>query len=227
MRDYIGTDEHGVKQYKTLRLTIVSSNSSFKFQLMTTYQFIHTTGEHATYTPDQVSELGGAAEKSRSQFRKLAINSGQVLNFNVAVVIELVDESTVGKKSEIGVGYEYQNMANWEPTADTRGIKIDEGETVKRRGNASIDLHLVPSVARIESMAAEGTLYTDDIKYFFEDLADAYYAVTMINDDIPAKYNAQVNAVIQYKELYSAYRTAIKNGQKTQKSLVDMLMGLK
>ena len=226
MRDYIGTDEHGTKQYKTLRLTIVSSNPSFKFSLMNTYQFIHTTGPEATYSPDVIAGLGGEKEKDRSQYRKLAINSGNVLNFNVAVVIELVDDKSIGTKSEPEVGYEFKNMSEWEPTTDTRGLQIEQGNTVERRETANVHIHLVPSIERIEKMEAEGTLYTEDIKYFFEDLADAYYAVQMLTDDIGPEYASQVNAVQKYREAYSAYRSAVINGQKVQLQLVDVLMGL-
>ena len=226
MRDYIGTDEHGVKQYKTLRLTIVSENKSFKFTIMNTYQFIHTTGTEATYSPDVIASLGGAKENDRSQYRKLAINSGNVLNFNVAVVIELVDDTTVGKKTEIDVGYTFQNMAGWEPTADMRGLDVDTGETVERRPTASVDVHLLPTISRIQVLEEDGTMLTEDIKFFFKDLADAYYAVNMLTDDIPREYAAQVNAVQTYRNAYAAYRKAITEAQKTQQNLVNMLMGL-
>ena len=226
MRDYIGTDEHGVKQYKTLRLTIVSENKSFKFTIMNTYQFIHTTGAEATYSPDVIASLGGAKENDRSQYRKLAINSGNVLNFNVAVVIELVDDTTVGKKTEIDVGYTFQNMAGWEPTADMRGLDVDTGETVERRPTASVDVHLLPTISRIQVLEEDGTMLTEDIKFFFKDLADAYYAVNMLTDDIPREYAAQVNAVQTYRNAYAAYRKAITEAQKTQQNLVNMLMGL-
>ena len=226
MRDYIGSDEHGTKQYKTLRLTIVSSNPSFKFTLMNTYQFIHTTGSEATYSPDVIAGLGGAKENDRSKYRKLAINSGNVLSFNVAVVIELIDDKSIGTKSEPEVGYEFQNMSEWVPAADTRGLKTEQGNTVERRGTASINVHLVPTIARIEQLDAEGTLYTDNIKYFFMDLADAYYAVNMLTDDIGPEYASQVNAVQKYRTEYAAYRKAIMDSQKVQANLVDVLMGL-
>ena len=226
MRDYIGTDEHGVKQYKTVRFTIVSDNKSFKFQIMNTYQFIHTTGPEATYSPDVIASLGGAKENDRSQYRKLAINSGNLLNFNVAVVIELIDNDSIGKKTEPSVGYTFQNMSAWEPTADMRGLESDQGDTVERRPTASVDLHLLPTVSRIQVLEEDGTMLTEDIKFFFKDLADAYYAVNMLTDDIPREYASKVNAVQTYRNAYSAYRKAIMESQKTQQSLVNMLMGL-
>ena len=227
MRDYVGTDEHGQKMYKTLRLSIVSNNKSFKFQLMTTYQFIHTTGPEKTYTPDEIIALGGEAEKSRSQYRKLAIASGDVMEFNVAVAIEIVDDATVGKKTELEVGYDYQMMTSWVPSADERGVKVDQGETVAKRGTPNIEVHLVQSMERIQDMAKSGTLYTEDVTYYFRNLTDAFYAVNMMGSDMPSEYKSLVNLTNQYKAEYTAYRNAVVELQKDQLKLVQKLMSMK
>ena len=224
MRDYLGTNEHGEKLYKTLRLTLVSPDSSLKFQLMTTYQFVNTTGTGATYSPDDIAALGGASENSRANYRKLAISSGQTLNFNVAVVIEMVDDATVGKKTEIGVGYEYQNMSNWEPTADMRGLEVDEGDTVERRGTPNADTHLVHSLTVIGSI--KDTLYTKDIASYFAYLSDAYYAVNMIGSDMPQVYREYVSEFESYRTEFSAYRNAIIKLQKDQTKFINKLMSL-
>ena len=227
MRDYVGTNEHGEKEYKTLRLSIVSSNKTFKFQLMTTYQFIHTTGPEATYTPDEIIALGGEAEKSRSQYRKLAIASGDVLNFDVAVVIEIVDDATVGKKTELEVGYDYQLMSTWVPSADDRGVNVDQGDTVAKRGNPNIETHLVQTIDRIQKMEKDGTLYTDDVKHYFRNLTDAYYAVNMIGSDMPSEYRNLVTLTKQFRTEYNAYRDAVVALQKEQLGLVQKLMSKK
>ena len=229
MRDYIGKGSHGENLYKTLRLTIVSPNQSYKFKLMTTYEFIHTStpvngkvNPTPTYTPEEIISLGGEAEKNRDNYRKLAISSGEALNFNVAVVIELVDDTTVGKSTEIGVGYDYTDMSNWEPAPDMRGLDIDIEDTVEKRGTPNADTHLVQSINRINGM--KNTLYTDDIKYYFEDLADAYYAVNMIGSDMPASYSSYVTAFQKYRAEFDAYRSALIKLRKTQSSFVDKLM---
>jgi hypothetical protein len=222
MRDLVGTNEHGTKVYKTVRLTIVSSNQSLKFQLMDTYQFIHNTGANATYSPEEVTALGGENEKSRDNYRKLAICSGEALGFDVAVVIEMVDDTTVGKKDEIGVGYEYQNMSTWVPYADTRGLEVDVEDTVEKRGTPNADTHLVQSINRIKDK--RDSLYTTDVKYFFDDLCNAYYAVYMIGRDMPASYDSYVNDFERYLADFSAYRNSIIKLQKDQTKFVDKLM---
>ena len=226
MRNSIGKDEHGQDIYQTLRLTIVSSNLTLKFRMMDTYTFVHTTGEEATYTPEKILELGPVAENSRKNFRKLAITSGEALDFELAVVIEMVDDDTVGKKTEIDVGYTFQNMENWEPTADNRGIKIDDGITVIRRGLPDADVHLVQSIDRIQSMEQKGTLYTTKIKDYYRAITDAYYAVRMIGRDLPSEYRNASNEMTKYRNEFNAYRDSILALQKEQDDLVQKLMGL-
>ena len=224
MRDYLGTNEHGDKLYKVLRLSLVSPNQSLKFQLMTTYQFVNTNGAGATYSPDAVSALGGVSENKRDSYRKLAISSGEALGFEVAVVIEMVDEATIGKQTEIGVGYEYQSMSTWEPTADMRGLEVDEGDTVERRGTPNADIHLVQSLTLIGSI--KDTIYTDNVKAYFEYLSDAYYAVNMIGRDMPASYDGYVNEFDAYLAEFSAYRNEIIKLQKDQLKFVNKLMAI-
>ena len=227
MRNEIAKDEHGREIYQTLRLTLVSPNSTLKFQMMDTYTFVHTSGEEATYTPEKILELGPVAENSRKNYRKLAICSGEALGFEVAVVIELVDDATVGKNTEIGVGYTMDNMERWVPYADTRGLQIDNSNTVIRRGKPDVNNHLVQSIAKIQAMEGQNTLYTAKIKEFYRAVTDAHYCVRMLGFDMPAGYEAQTNALKQYRDDFNAYRAAVAEIQKTQSDFASKLMGLK
>ena len=227
MRHYIGKDKYGTKLYETLRLTIVTPGfSPLKFKVMSTYEFIRS-GD--TYTREQIKELGGAEEKNRENYMKLAICGDNVNKFEVAVVIEMVDDATVGTLSEIAVGYDYMKMSdeNWLPTADTRGNHGDSGDaedTVDRRGTPNVKSHLVNTIDNIDDMASKGTLYTEKVAVYFRDLTNAYYAVRMIGADIPASYNSYVIATNNYKTEYAAYRNAIIALQKTQRNFANRLM---
>jgi len=233
MKEYVGKDEHGEDIYQTLRLSIVSPNPSYKFEIMDTYTFIHTedagfTSKNTTYSPEDVSKLGGEREKSRQNFMKLAICSGDALEFNVAVAIELIDTDTVGKKTEINVGYTFQKeMQKWEPAADTRGLKIDIGDTVIRRGIPNIDKHLVQSLLKIEAWEAQGVLYTSEIEDYYRALTDGYYVVKSLGRELPSDYSAQAATLKEYREAFAAYRKAVTNLQKDQLEFVYKLMGLK
>ena len=227
MRRYIGRNQDGEKLYQTLRFSIVTpSASALKFQVMSTYDFIR---KEDTYTPEQVIELGGDKEKSRENYMKIAICGNQVNKFEVAVVIELVDDTTVGKKTEIDVGYEFMKMSDdrWMPTADTRGSgDVEMEDTVDRRGIANIRTHLVTTIDNIEAMAEKGTIYTDKVDIYFRDLTSAYYAVRMIGSDIPESYRSYVTATTKYRLAYTAYREAIIKLQKNQRNFVNYLMTL-
>jgi len=222
----------GKGNYQTLRLSIVSSNKSFKFEIMDTYTFVHTTekgfsSNHATYSPEDVAKLGTEKEKSRANYMKLAISSGEALVFNIAVVIELVDDSTVGKKTEIDVGYTYDNMSTWEPTADTRGLETDIGDTIVRRGIPDVNKHLVQSLAKIEAMEKQGSVYTAKVKDYYRALTDGYYVVKSLGRELPSEYLGQANVLKEYREAFAAYRKAINNLQKDQLEFTYKLMGLK
>ncbi len=225
-------EDLGNGQYQTLRLSIVSSNQSFKFEIMDTYTFIHTTekgfsSNHATYSPEDVAKLGTEKEKDRSKYMKLAISSGEALVFNIAVVIELVDDTTVGKKTEIDVGYTYDNMSTWVPSADTRGLEVDTEDTIVRRGIPDVNKHIVQSLAKIEAMEKQGSLYTTKVKDYYRALTDGYYAVKTLSRDLPTEYLGQANVLKEYREAFAAYRNAINNLQKDQLEFAYKLMGLK
>ena len=231
MRKHIGTDNSGKDVYQTLRLSIVSANKSFKFEIMDTYTFIHTTDKgfsssHATYSPEDVAKLGTEKEKSRANYRKLAIDSGEALDFNVAVVIELIDDSTVGKKTEIDVGYTFENMDKWKPYADTRGGDVIV-DTVVRRGIPNVDKHFLQSLAKISAMEKQGVLYTDKVADYYRALTDAYYVVRVLGEDFPKENDDQKPILKAYREAFADYREAINKLQKGQVEFAYKLMGLK
>jgi hypothetical protein len=194
--------------------------------MMDTYTFIHTTGEEATYSPERVLELGPVAEKSRNNYRKLAITSGEALGFEVAVVIELVDDATVGKSTEIDVGYTFDNMEFWQPTADNRGIKIEDTQTVIKRGIPNVNTHLVQSIAKIQAIEAQNALYGAKIKEYYRSVTDAHYVVRMLGFDMPTGYEAQTAALKQYRTEFNAYRDSVAALQRDQLAFTYKLMGL-
>ncbi|MBQ7343465.1 MAG: hypothetical protein IJW53_01730 [Clostridia bacterium] len=225
-------EDLGGGQYQTLRLSIVSDNKNFKFEIMDTYTFVHTTdrgfsSNHATYSPEDVAQLGTEKEKSRSNYMKLAISSGEALVFNIAVVIELVDESTVGKKNEIDVGYTYDNMSTWVPSADTRGLEVDPEDSIIRRGIPDVNKHLVQSIAKIEAMENQGSLYTTKVKDYYRALTDAQYVVKTLGRELPKEYLSYSETLKEYRDAFTAYRKAISDLQKDQLEFAYKLMGLK
>ena len=228
MREYLGKDEHGKDMYQTLRLTIVSPISSLKFEIMDTYTFVHTkenAGEEATYSPEDVLKLGPVAERGRQNYGKLAITSGFALGFEVAVVIELVDTDTVGKATEIDVGYEYVPMDAWEPGADKRGVEIND-KPANMRGLPNVNTHIVASLNSIDKMIEDGVCYGRKIKDYYRALTDGYYAIKYLGFDLPEKYSEHKIRLNELKAEFDAYTESINGLQKSQSDLILMLMGL-
>ena len=97
-----------------LRVSIVSDNQDLKFEIMDCYTYVLD----ATIRTDRTTMDGLSTEYNRDSLRKLAIKCENVETLNLAVVIESVNET------EIGCGYEYTSISNWEVKA--YGSVIDE-----------------------------------------------------------------------------------------------------
>ena len=236
MKHYLGTNEHGEKLYQTLRLSIVTpSVSPLKFQVMSTYSFVNTN----TYSASDVASLGGYAENSRDKYMKLAICGDNVNKFDLAVVIELVDDTTIGTKSEIEVGYSFVKMSDdaWIPTEDTRGVQVDNGNAVERRGTPNVKDHLYESVMTIKQLDEKGTLYTTKVDTYFKALSDAYYAVRFIGRDMPKTMedpadptktiNIENDLLLvynAYNKEFTKYRQAVSALQKSQRDFANSLL---
>ena len=118
-------------------------------------------------------------------------------------------------------------MSDWEPTADTRGLKIDTENTIIRRGIPNIDKHLIQSLLKISAWEAQGVLYTKEVKDYYRALTDGYYVVRSLGRELPSEYNDQAAILKEYREAFADYRKAVTNLQKDQLEFAYKLMGLK
>ena len=227
LKRYRGMDEHQQEIYDTLRLTILSDNPSFKFTIMDTYTTIHTDPITGTYQKGYIETQGsGVPENDRSNYKKLAISSGKVLKFDVAVVIEMVDTDTVGTTQEIDVGYKFTNMNEWEPSADTRG-SVSDIVTIERRGTPNINNHLVKGMNLAKAYISGNIAYTSMIHEYYRALTDAYYVVRMLGSDLPSEYKSQKDLLKTYRESFTLYKDQINGLGTANTDLVYKLMGLK
>ncbi len=236
MQQYIGKDESGYKMYQTLRLSIVSNNKTFKFQQMDCYTFIHNdknaNGEYInpnyTYEKGYIATQGlGVPENDRSNYGKLAICSGATVDFNVAVVMELIDTATMGLSSEIDIGYEFKDMRTWTPTADMRGQEIEEeDDVIQRRGRPDVNMHLALSMAKADMLVSQGTAYTTRVSEFYRALTDAHYVVRILGTDLPRGYETQKAALQTHKAAFAEYRKEVNRLADAQIQFVYKLMGM-
>ncbi len=226
MYQLIGEDEYGIEQYQVLRLSIVSARKDYKFVDMDTYTFVHNDKEYGTYKKGFIATQGnGVPEKSRDQYRKLSITADSTIDFNLAVVIEMVDPSTVGRKDEIELGYEYVNMNEWEPTEDMRGRDVDE-DTVLERGIPNINTHILQGLANLENYVRLGKAYTSALGTYYRFLTDAHYAIRVIGRDMPAEFTSQVNRIKELRAEYGRFVEELSRMQQVQSDMCYKLMGI-
>jgi hypothetical protein len=119
-----------------------------------------------TYGPTDSVALGGAAEYSRQGIQRLAIECKQAVRFNVAVVLEMVENS--GSKEP--VGYEWVDLSAWEPSFKdpNSGEVVDE----TKRGE--------PRESDIRTVTSRAMGYFDDNVAFTEKLNEFYAALTTV-----------------------------------------------
>ncbi len=163
----------------TLRVQIVSAHYSLYFQHMTTQDYLL----NATMRPGDSEAQGKQPEGDRSMWSKFAIKCSGLPNTKLAVVMELVDPSVDVNDATYNIGYRYTDLANWEPSADTRvpdtGDDEEEIVTGGNRGSYSlahmnaVRTQLTPMLQYVDGPF--GTLA--DIKTFYKWLTQANYSV--------------------------------------------------
>ncbi len=220
---------------KVLRVKIVSSYTNLKFTIMGTgdEDIVHNDPDTGTFKSDYAANNGNRVpEKNRSNYKKLAIHASGAMGFNVAVVIEEIDPQTKGTPNEIGVGYTYdaskrETMFDWVPSADMRGVIIDDEDDEKLlRGKQNPGI--IPSnVARIERYFGDGTALTSNIDSVYYSLTDLEYVIGFFRTDPELdKFKSQVEKFDQYKAQYDAYAEAVNEILAERTLLTEILMGI-
>ena len=203
------------KSGKTLRVSIVSKSIDFKFTLMDCYTYV--LGE--TWAPGTSESLGGQPEHSRSSYKKLVIKAENVLSFNLAVAIEVVNPD-----SESKVGYEWTNMADWTPYEDAR---LDgESNDIKKRAAAKRTA-IRNGVAKAKALMESNKAFGSDIDNFYRTLTDTAYAYTFFKDDLGAEYQTTIEEMEGIFEIYENHIGAINGYAETARSILGSISGIK
>ena len=207
------------KKGNTLRLSLVSKSLDFKFEIMDCYTFF-LQGANGTVNKDFSTTHGGVAEHSRTGFNKLAIRGDNVLSFNVAVVIEIID-----RENPIDVGYQWTPMADWTPYADTRA----EGNTtvILKRDNPKKS-SLSQNVRKATDYINKGTAYTDAYKQFYRALTDIQYTINFFDDsDFTAEDNDTLDAYYDLLLEYTSFTESVNTRVEDGRGIVNSILGRK
>ncbi len=101
----------------TIRVSLLSSDSKLKFDILSAYDFVLED----THRPEYALNNGvGTPEDDRSAYKRLVVKCENVTSLDLAVVIEDV---TGDHTKEIG--YSFVPMDDWVPTEDGRQIGYD------------------------------------------------------------------------------------------------------
>ncbi len=193
---YLTSRDASGKTY-TLRATLVSKNKKAAF----TVEDASKTFLTDTFLSDGSSSLGSAPEYSRDGIKKLVIEYKDAVNFNVAVVFELVN----GKTDTSPVGYEWTSMSAWIPYAD--GTITDSDNSGVREGVNVEDIKTYTVEA--EKYYKKGTAFTDNLAEFYLALTQVGYNFEILGLDIDlATYGSYVKKFNQLKSDYADFRAS-------------------
>jgi len=206
---------------ETLRVKLIDKNtkSKLKFEIKTAYDFLMTDPDTGTFPPEYALTHGtGVGEKDRSKYSKLVV-SNTTTNFNIAVVIEVIDED-----APVEVGYKWTPMEEWEPVDDTRKNTAALLE-VRHRGE--------PNKIRIKSHAQgiikaeeNGLLFNSGFDLFYERLAEIQYITDAYPDvaDPDSNLASDYDTYLFYRDIYDEYMTKVnKSVLANQMAMYNML----
>ena len=224
---YSVPDENG-KTY-TLRVSLVTGNRGYKFEVWDTYKYMLD----ATPEPGYSFDKKGIDEGDRTHIMKLVINGKGTLNFDVAVVIELIDPDD---PVELGytLGWEgsrnsLQPMETWVPSADTRkhtGSAIVDEEEPEMRLRPTISGFILNSSSLGELVEANRYL-KEDREEFFKLLTELEYTLNYFGRDFTDdELIAALGIYDRAKAVYDSYESHITSAANSADKVASSLIGV-
>lgn len=217
---------------KTLRVTLVTANRGFKFEVQDTSSeyFVLDATPKEGYA-EQASN-GVVKEYNRSNFRKLTISGKSTLMFDVAVVIELIDPNS---PEEVGYRLGWDGnprqlppMLEWMPSADTRAVgdapAAGTGEDKRPTPQLSI---LIAGSGSLSSYISKGSYLGADREEFFKTLSDMHFAILRFGRNQTGALLDAINTFDGAKEKYDKYQGKIDKDNKNANSIALGLVGIK
>ena len=202
----------------TLRVSIVSDYSRFKFEIMNCYTFIHPSELDGTYPPSYAANAG-AAEEDRSKYSKLAIKAEDVLSFKLAVVIEM-------NPDEDEVPYKWTPMENWEPGVyEYKDSGKVESVQIRKTPKKS---EVQAASAKLSRYSGDGTAFGDKFNEFYRSLTDLKYALEYFGESsLGSLYYTGIDALDIYGSEYDEYIGKINGSCDVGKGIAKSLLGFR
>lgn len=206
------TDSSG-EQY-TLRATLLADIRKLKFEVINTTDSFLLDG---TNPPSYSTSKGGVPEYPRNGLQRLIVrctNTGGLLN--IAVVLEMVDSMS----TTAPVGYEWQDMFRWEPTAPP-----EAGEIVAVRDAAvRADINSKNAILKTIFKKAD-TAFTTNLETLYAALTTvAYTFKTYLPENIPELVDPFIEHE-EHKEEYENYMEYVERVVGNIDNLAQALVG--
>ena len=221
---------------KTLRVNLITANRGFKFEIWdasteTEGQFVFDATPREGYS----LAMKGLDEGSRDHIKKLVISGVNTLKFELAVVIELIDE-----EAPIELGYSLgwsgnvnalPPMEEWMPGPDTRediDNSLVDGDNVEYRPEAQLST-VIAADGMLSPYIQSGSYLGKDREAFFRALSDIEYAIVKKNarNNTSDVLVAAIAAYDEAKAKYDKFQGKISTDAKNVTSIAEGLIGLK
>jgi hypothetical protein len=181
-------------KYRQLRVNLISDNPGLKFEVIGAGTKEDEFLLSGTHRPDFSTDRGGVPEYNRTQFKRLIIRANNVLEFNCAVVMEMV-----GLNQDAPIRYSYTDMTEWEPAeddvsyADNKVLEVDKTPVMnKLKTNASLAIRYIN----------ENQIFGIRHSAFFEALTNANVAQKQLTQ-------THINSRDDVKEAYANFKMAL------------------
>ncbi len=218
-------------QTKTLRVTLVTANRGFKFEVQdtTSKYFVLDATPLEGYSEEMTG--GVVKEQDRSRYKKLAICGKNTLKFDVAVVIEMIDPEA---PEEVGYTLGWGGNANalppmekWMPSADTRGIGDSIVDKAEERPTPALS-SIFSNADILSSYITSGAYLGSDREAFFTVLSDTQYAINRFGRNQTSQdILAAIAAFDEAKAKYDKFQGKIDKDTKEAASIAEGLLGIK
>lgn len=221
-------------QTKVLRVSIISDRSTWKFEIMTAYDFVHKkddatgqTGEWATLEPGFSASQGMTPENDRSAYKKLAIKAENTTEFNVAVVLEEVSVKDAEEENDSDVAYRFQKMYTWEP------VEHSDGSGGSGSDDTTVSMRPTPKMSELPGDVKQAGDMREkvgrNITNFYRLICDACYTVNYFTGIIEnnSNYADDVEKYQELKEIHDDYRKSVNGIVSDSADAIYLLMGQK
>lgn len=228
---YLTRIVNGTQQ--VIRFSLVTKIRGLKFEEMSVYEYVLDT-TFRTDLNESVEIYGKSPEYNRSQFTKFAIHGENVLNFNVAVVIEEVDKVN----STLPVGYTWTPIAQWTPYESLDNGDDPVNPDTPTDPDADEDYSKIKSntYTRADMLDAMDVFYEldEEQKVFTSQIKDGYlalYASYRVMENNPSmngtRYQQALERYKTYKAKYDAHLANVNATQQSIRSIGTYLIGMR